>query len=263
MKPAYTIITILCVTAVLFTLGGCGSGGGGSQGSAVTAPSTPTSADNSYSLSEDTYGLQNATFMSATNNSDTFVMRAAIAQSMTDPDFRTIFRIDIVKPELINGPGRYAVTGTDAPVNILFSNGHTSSWLKTVSGSITFTSYGVNSGEKLVGNFVAVVEDQNPENVQWPTYSVRGNFSFSVNSSGILDSAPLPVPLAASSYYDAKCSSCHSLGNHDPICAGGAPDLALTGGEIPELFTADAPGHKGITLTAQEIHDLKILLNAN
>lgn len=263
MKRSFTIITILCTTAVLFTLGGCGSGGGGSQSEAVTTPSTPTTVNNSYSLSEDTYGLQNATFMSATNNNSTFVMRAAIAKSMTDPGFRTVFRIDIVKPELINGPGTYAISGTDSPVKIFFFNGHTSTILNTVAGSITFTSYGENSGDMVVGNFTAVVEDQNSGNVPRPTYSVGGNFSFTVNSSGILEPTPAPVPVAASGYYDTKCSSCHSLGNHDPLCAGGAPDLAMAGGEIPELFSADTPGHKGITLNAQEIHDLKILLNAN
>jgi len=39
--------------------------------------------------------------------------------------------------------------------------------------------------------------------------------------------------------------------------------LALKGGEIANEFTANLPGHNNITLSATEISDLKILLNAN
>jgi hypothetical protein len=148
-------------------------------------------------------------------------------------------------------------------VEICFSNGHGSTLLNTVSGTITFTSYGENSGERVAGSFTAVVEDHNSADLPRPAYSVKGNFSFVVNSSGALTPAPVPVPVAAAGYYDAKCAPCHSLGNHDLTFAGGAPDLALMGGEVPGYFAAGEPGHKGITLTAQEIHDLKILLNAN
>jgi hypothetical protein len=263
MKQSFRIMMMFCAAASLFALSGCGGGGGGGSQGAVVIDSAPTAANNSYSLTEDTYGLQNATFMSATKNGDTFIMRAAIADNITDPDFRTVFRIDVVRPQLISGPGTYAIGGEDSPVDILFFNGHSSTLLNTVTGTITFTSYGVNSGEMVTGSFAAIVEDHNSGDVQRPTYSVRGNFSFVVNTYGALIPTPVPVPAAAAGYYSAKCNPCHSLGNHDPISAGGAPDLALKGGEVPDYFSAGEPGHNGITLTAQEIHDLKILLNAN
>lgn len=263
MKNSISIIMILCATTALSILGGCGSGGGGSQGTVTTTPSNPTVANNTYSLSEDAYGLQKATFMSATNNNGAFVMRAAIADNMTDPDFRTVFRIDIVQPQLINGPGTYAIGSSGSPVEILFFNGHQSTLLNTASGTITFTSYGVNPGAVVSGSFEAVVEDQNSDHDPIPTYPVKGSFNFVVNTSGSLVPTPIPVPVAAAGYYNGKCASCHSLGSLDPMSAGGAPDLALEGGEIPDHFTAGQPGHKAITLTAEEINDLKILLNAN
>jgi len=189
-------------------------------------------------------------------------MRAAIAKSMADPDFRTIFRIDVLKPQLINGLGSYAIGNADAPVEILFFNGRKSTLLNTVSGSIYFSSYGVKSGDVVAGNFYAVVEDDSYD-IPRPTYSIRVNFSFVVNSSGVVLPTPNPVPPEATAYYDAKCGSCHSLGSHDIANSDGAPDLAQKGCEISSNLTGFGSAHRVTTLTAEEIHGLKVLLNAN
>jgi len=263
MKYSNRIITIFCAFTALAAFSGCGGGSGGGQSAGVTVPSTSSEAVSSYVLSEDSYGLQNATFMSATNSNGLFVMRAAIADSMTDPGFSTVFRIDVVQPQLISGPGSYAVGAAGSPVEILFPNGHKSFLLNTVSGTITFTSYGVHTGDVVAGNFEVIVEDQNGGSDPSLTYTVRGNFSFIVNMSGALVPAPIPVPAAAASDYDANCASCHALGSYDKTSSENSPDLSLHGGNIPDHFTAGVPGHNGITLTAQEIHNLKILLNAN
>jgi hypothetical protein len=142
------------------------------------------SARNSYALTEDTYGLQNATFMSATRSDASIVLRAAIATGMTDPDFTTVFRIDIPQPTQVSGPGSYAIGGDGAtipkfPGEILVFNGHKSSLLNTASGTITFTSYGKNAGEVLAGNFAITVEDQNSDTMPRPAYAIKGNFSLS------------------------------------------------------------------------------------
>ena len=262
MKNIIGIIMICCALTIQFALSGCGSGGsGGAQSSGVT-PSVPVTAVNSYSLTED-YGLQKATFMSATNDNGVFAMRAAIANSMTDPNFTDVFRIDILQPSSISRNSTYSIGGNGPQFSgdILFFNGHKSSLLNTVSGSITFTSYGTNSGDVVAGSFAVQVEDQN--SATRPVYSVKGNFNFVLNTAGVLVPTPSPVPVAASGEYNAKCASCHALGSFDPSSAGGAPDLALKGGEIAGRFTADVPGHNSITLSAIEMNDLKVLLNAN
>ncbi|HTY20427.1 MAG TPA: hypothetical protein VMC44_02205, partial [Geobacteraceae bacterium] len=243
MKFSSSVIILISAINAIMLLGGCGGGDGGGVGSAgkenqsyEALTSSESTAFNSYSLSADNYGLQNATFLSATNSNGLFVMRAAIAKSMADPDFRTVFRIDVLKPQLINGHSPYAIGGADSPVEVLFFNGHKSTLLNTVSGSIYFSSFGVKSGDVVAGNFNAVVEDDNFD-IPRPTYSIRVNFSFVVNSSAAVVPTQNPVPPEATAYYDAKCGSCHSLGSHDTANSDGAPDLAQKGCEIYSNLT--------------------------
>ena len=257
-----TIRTILIGSALItsFALSGCGGGGGsgGVQNSGVTFPPASLSnlpvanSGNSYSLIEDTYGLQNATFMSATGGNGSLVLRAAIAKSMTDPNFTSVFRIDISQP---CGNSTYYLggNGPQFPGHIDFYNGHQSSLLNTISGSITFTSFGANSGDVVAGRFAVLVEDQN--SATRPVYSVKGEFNFVLNTYGLLVPTPSPVPVAASGIFNTNCVSCHTLGSF------GLTELALKGGEINDKF-ADLPQHKDITLTGDEMKDLKILLNS-
>jgi hypothetical protein len=263
MKYSMRIIMILCSLTALSVFSGCGGKSDEGQNPGDTVSVTQPTATNRYLLTEDNYGLQNATFMSATNSNGVFVMRAAIADSMTDPYFTTVFRIDIVQPAQITGPGFYTVGAAGSPVEILFFNGHRSTMLNTVSGTVTFTSYGVHSGDVVAGSFQVVVEDQNSGTLPKPTYSIKGNFHFVINTYGALVPTLSPVPAGAAGLYNTKCASCHALGSLDPSSAGSAPDLALKGGELPGRFAAGEPGHKEITLNAEEIQKLKILLNAS
>jgi hypothetical protein len=272
MKSSIRIIMILCTLATHLALNGCGGGGSDESGNAVVTESSESavvmessdnavasasanSAGNSYLLTEDSYGLQHATFMSATNSNGLFVLRAAIASKMTDPNFTTVFRIDILKLQQINGPGTYAIGVPNAKVGILFFNGHRSTLLNTISGTIRFTSYGAKSGNVVAGSFAVMVQDQN--SISRPKYSVKGNFWFVVNTSGVLKPTPTPVPAAASEVFNANCASCHSLGIY-----GSATDLALKGGEIGSNRYAGVPEHNDITLKEPEISYLKILLNS-
>jgi hypothetical protein len=256
------VFMIFCAIIALSAFSGCGGKSDEGQNAGGTVSSTQSAATNTYLLTEDSYGLQNATYMSASNSNGLFVLRAAIADSMTDPHFSTVFRIDIIQAAQIGKDVSYPLGIPGSPVEILFFNGHRSSLLNTVSGSITFSYYGVNSGAKVAANFQAVFEDQNSDAVPRPTYSVKGSFHFVVNTHGALVPTLSPVPAAATVQYNAKCASCHALGSLDPSSAGGAPDLSLEGGEVPGKFTADVPGHNGITLNAETIHGLQVLLNA-
>ena len=266
MKSNIRIYMVVGAIFAHFALSGCGGGGAEpvAQNIGFVPPAVPTA--NSYALTEDTYGLQSATFMSATRSDAAIVLRAAIATSMTDPDYTTVFRIDILQPAQISGPGIYAIGGAalnvpKLPGEILVFNGHKSSLLNTTSGSVTFTSYGTNSGNVIAGNFTITVEDRNANTLPYPVYTITGDFSFVLGTSGALIPATTPVPVAAAVNYDSKCASCHALGNYDHTTTG-APDLALKGGEVTGRFTADQPGHNAITLTAKDIRDLMIFLNA-
>lgn len=265
MKFSLRIIYIISLLTLISTLSGCGGGGnGGSSGGQETESAAPsaTAANNGYSLTQDTYGMQDATYLAATNNNGLFVIRAAIAGSMTDPNFRTIFRIDIMQPQNITAGSSIELGGVSSPVEIIFFNGQRSTLLNTVSGTITFTSYGTSSQSVVSGHFSAVVEDQS-YSAPRPTYHIDGDFSFVVNTYGPRLPTPPPVPVAANGYYDLKCGSCHSLGNHDTTSVNGAPDLAGKGGELPGHFTGYEPGHVVVPLAEEELYDLKVLLNAS
>uniref|UniRef100_UPI0037870B45 Lipoprotein cytochrome c n=1 Tax=Geobacter sulfurreducens (strain ATCC 51573 / DSM 12127 / PCA) TaxID=243231 RepID=UPI0037870B45 len=61
--------------------------------------------------------------------------------------------------------------------------------------------------------------------------------------------------------YDSRCASCHRLGTYD--ASGSAPNLSRAGTKIDGKFTAGVSGHKGITLTAADLANLKTFVNAN
>src|SRR6266567_3266895 len=97
MRNSIRIFMVLGAISAHVVMSGCGGGGSEpvAQNTGATSPPPAESARNSYALTEDTYGLQNATFMSATRSDASIVLRAAIATSMTAPNFTTVFRIDI------------------------------------------------------------------------------------------------------------------------------------------------------------------------
>jgi hypothetical protein len=255
----------LFITAALLghVLAGCGGGGGGSSaGSSTPAPYSAPAAKNSFTVTEDSYGLQSATYLTAEQGSGTIVLRAAIATSLTDPSFKTVMRIDIPSPSVIE-PGTYALGTAGAgsrafPGGVLIFNGHPSTMLQAASGTITFTSFGTNNGDLIAGNMVLVFVDRNSPLLPTPTYTCKANFAYYVNSYG--PTTPSPQQVNGASLYAGNCGGCHSLGSYDQ---SGTPDLALRGGELNGLFSADMPGHKNITLSAHEIWALRVFLNAN
>jgi len=264
----HSIRTALISLALFFA--GCGGGGGGA-GSAPAAVNSVSSspavqtAASSFTMTSDNYGMENATYLAASNSSLGTVLRAAIASSMTDQNFKTVSRIDIpagAAPAGVYSLGAATASTPAFPGSLYFFNGHQSTLLRTVGGTITFTSYGSNSGDRISGSFSAVVEDGGDPSTPKASYTVAANFDFVTDSYGPVLPAPASAALAAAASYDANCASCHSLGSHDPTAAS-APDLALKGGTMNGMFTADLPSHQGIRLAASDIKALKVLLNIN
>lgn len=271
---AYLIrLLIPCALSVATLLiAACGGGGGSTSAGGVTttaappATALPVEYKNSFDLTNDTYGTQKATYLSATSSDGAYVLRTAIASSMTDPGFKSIFRIDIKQPAAITENAAYAVGGETSslptfPGDIYIFNGHPSTMIKVVSGAITFTSLGRGSDNIITGNFNVQAEDQNPAISPRTTYMFAATFSFALDSYGAIIPTPLPVPASGAALYDSRCASCHMLGDYDQT-SNGAPDLSLKGGITGLLFTAGITGHQGVLLSAPELKDLRIFLNA-
>jgi hypothetical protein len=252
---------------------GCGSGGGSPSAgpdSAATASTATVHSDpsgNSFRITNDGYGMENPTFLSATRSGNGLILRAAVASSMSDPDYKTVSRIDIPESSALPGRGSYLLgagsTGAPSfPGTLYFFNGHQSTLLQTTGGTITFDSYGANPGDTISGSFRAVVIDGSDSAVPRPSYLVSGTFAFVSGSSGPILPAPAPLPVTAPSLYLENCASCHSLGAFDSS-PGSGPDLSLKGGRVGPQFPGGSVAHQGIQLTAVDILGLKILLNVN
>ena len=154
------------------------------------------------------------------------------------------------------------IGAVESPVIVSFFDGLKSNLLNTLSGTISFTVFGTDDGDLVAGSFDVVVEDGNSDISPKPTYTVIGSFSFVVGSSGPILPPPSPIPVAAIDTWNTKCGNCHALGSFDTTSTGGAPDLSRQGAEIDVKF--DNSGvHNDITLTTDEIYDLKLLVNAN
>lgn len=266
MKHITRICLILWAVSTNLALTGCGGGSSGSAPQSVAL--SQEKEQNHHTITEDTYGLQSATFLSSSRSDDSLSLRAAIASSLNDPDFRTVFRVDILRPEKISGPGAFYIGEQPFdvpkfPGEITAFNGRKSTLLSTVAGTVIFTSYGTNTGDLIAGNFDIRVEDRNSVATPKPAYTIKATFSYVVNSSSRIVPTPSPVPVTAAALYDAKCASCHALGAYDAT-SNGAQDISLRGGELGAmLFPANATGHGNLNLSGAEIHDLKIFLNAN
>lgn len=254
-----TPIKALAVALSLVLLAGCGGGGGASAPAGVTTQAP----GNSYTVTSDNYGLENATYLSAGKSNLGIVFRAAIASSLSDPAYKTVSRIDIAPGAAVATQTPYSLGGGAAPAfpgNLYFFNGHTTTLLRTVGGTISFTRYGGSSGDRISGSYSAVVQDDNDP--AKPTYHIAANFDFVTDSNGPVLPAPGSLALAAQPVYQSNCASCHALGSYDST-GSGAPDLALKGGGIETRYAAGQPGHQGVSLTANEITGLKVLLNTN
>lgn len=258
---SYPAKVVALTLAVLFA--GCGGGGGSAPAALDTTPAEPKS---SFTITSDSYGVQNPTYLAATRGAAGLILRAAIASAMTDPQFRTVARVDIANPDAVAAGTVYSLGGESGipsfPGTLYLFNGHPSTLLQTAGGTIAFTSYGTNAGDRVAGSFHAVIVDGNDDATPKRSYSIAASFSFRTGDCGPIVPGRLPVPPEAPPAYGSRCAACHTLGSLDAV-PGPAPELALKGGELGSRFPIGSPGHQGVTLTSAELSALKVLLNAN
>ena len=187
-------IKVAAVSLALFAAG-CGGGGGGSAPAAIDsvapAATTPQTAasQNSFTTTSDNFGMQNPTYLSSTKSALGIVLRVAIASSMTDPNFKTISRVDILPAAAIIPRAVYSLgSATDAtpafPGTVFFLNGQPSTQLATVGGVITFTAYGSNAGDRITGSYSAIIENGNDLSSPRARYTISANFDFVTDSNG-------------------------------------------------------------------------------
>jgi len=113
---------------------------------------------------------------------------------------------------------------------------------------------------------------QNPMNVVFTPAQVSAvKNPGAAPSSGSAAATPDPdyvpgavvTPVNAASVYSALCAGCHSLGTVDPL-VGTGPNLSGKGGLVGGKFPVPgAAGHRGLTLSAEQITALGTYFNAN
>ena len=205
MAKRHGIKTAVLSLALLFA--GCGGGAGGGSapaavsGVATSAPAQTQAVANAFAMTSDNYGMQSATYLSSSKSSLGIVLRSAIASSMTDQNFQTVSRIDIAPGAAISAGSVFTLGATATspafPGNLYFLNGHPSTLLRTIDGSITFTAFGPNSGDRISGSFSAVIEDGNDSATPKARYTVAASFDFVTDSFGPVAGAAPAAALAA------------------------------------------------------------------
>jgi mono/diheme cytochrome c family protein len=257
------------VISIALLAAGCGGGGGSSPAAVNSVASTPPTvqspaAANAFAVTGDDYGMQSATYLSSSKSDLGIILRVAIASSLTDTSYKTLSRLDILPGAAISTGTSYSLAAAAPqafPGELLFPNGHGSTQLRTVDGSISFSAFGSSPGARIAGSYSAIVEDGGDSASPKARYTIAASFDFVTGSDGPVVPAQGSTALAAAASYDANCASCHALGSHDTTAAG-AGDLALKGGQLNAQFASIQPGHQGINLAAGELSALKVLLNS-
>ena len=154
LNPAFITLALL-----VFILVGCG---GGSAGNA-TDPAPAENQHAYYSLSSDTYGIINPTWIEASDDAIGLVLRAEEISSSQEMWFDTnVFRIDCRDGVT---PGTYDLGEPESVCNLTIFNCQSSSNIKTIAGSLTVT----DAGEWFSGSIEAVIEDYDvdEETLHW------------------------------------------------------------------------------------------------
>ncbi|MCM0082457.1 hypothetical protein L4X63_12735 [Geomonas sp. Red32] len=175
----------------------CSCGGGPATPAAVVQADPPSQAvtpPDSFTITSDTGAIKEANYLAATRSSGCIVLRAGIASSLTDPEFRTVARIDILTPQAVVPGTSYSLAPLPAegpvfPGAFYLFNGEQSTLVHTVDGTITFTSVGTGSGDRISGTFTATVQDGYGLPPSSPAYTIAGTFRFTLDTAG-------PVPPA-------------------------------------------------------------------
>lgn len=194
----------MLLTAVLAgLLTACGGGGGGgaeAQGNAAGNVATTEYQEqvniNSFTVTNDDYGLLTPNFYYSTNNEAFWSIQADIAENVYDPNFRCVMRIDITKVNGAMPDINKTFSIEDNPLYekfpgiVLVPNGREFTDKKVEQGLISFEPGSTASGN-VKGSFDVILTDYDSATVPAPQYHLKGNFGFKMGTYG--PAAPLPA----------------------------------------------------------------------
>lgn len=195
-------VLVAVVSMSALSIEGCGGGGGGSQVASPTfSPTASVSSSSSqtvssliktnyFQVSESDYKFAAPpNFYYSTDNQNFWSIQADIADSLTDINSRTVFRIDIPKsgaplPSLnrsfsIEEGGQYE----RFPGTFSVLDGKQSTAKKVENGTITFTPDSVMS-DHVSGFFDVTLTDYDSSVTPAPKYFLKGVFSFKMGGYG-------------------------------------------------------------------------------
>jgi hypothetical protein len=190
------LAAVLSLSAL--SMSGCGSGA--SQQEALTpqftstgvstAPAAPQGAVQDYfKMTEDGYGLIKADFLYSSDNDRFWSIQANVAQSVTDIDTLSVYRIVIPKTgaplPLLNQT--FSIEAGSAleqfPGEFLVFNGLKSTRKKVETGTISFSSDSSASG-RVTGSFDVTLTDYDATISPAPQYRLKGVFHFVMGTYG-------------------------------------------------------------------------------
>lgn len=189
---------MLVTAALIGLLTACGPGvdGGGNvdtQGATSTSVETALSQQeeqaNYFTITKDDYGLETLNFYYSTNNDSFWSIQADNAESVYDPNFKCIIRIDVQKENgsmpTINKT--FSIEDNSQyekfPGSFLVPNGQESTKKKVEQGTISFTSDSTASGT-VNGSFDVILTDYDSATVPAPQYQIKGDFNLKMGTFG-------------------------------------------------------------------------------
>lgn len=253
--------------AILFLTAACGQSTDTDKTASLNAPAAASSS-NYLKITRDEYGLLTPNFYYSSDNAYFWSIQASVADSVNDPNYRCIIRIDIPKTEnrVIQLAGKTYSLGDDTrnekfPGEFYVFNGHASAHKKIEQGTISFSTAS-DLSLAVTGTFDVVVADHDSQLAQKPRYRIAGEFAVAVGSSGPANPLPAEIyPTLGKDAYDGSCASCHALGEYDSS-AESAPEMAMRGGELPTVYDAAAAHHQAIALDDGAMTALRVFVNA-
>lgn len=275
MKRMTCIITALALGIMLTACGGSDTTSidsiGGEKVPVVTysyviRASSDNPPINRSTITIDEYGLQQPSILYSISVPEYLRLTTSISGSEI-PGWLTssVMTIYVSEPMVVQPGVEYSfdpTAGIPFPGIFAFFNGALSTQKLAVSGTLTFTSWGVSVGSLVEGHYDILMEDDNPIRSEKPLYRIAGNFSFSLGTQSTIEPSPEPIPATASTLYQERCQGCHWLSEKDILFAKEGPILADKGYEANLLFSGNQIHHEMAPLNSEELFALRTLLNA-
>ena len=276
MRNQIILLMVLC----LLILAGCGSGNNDGTGDGtVDSNNAEKVSDVNYSyvirtvnpsanrstVTIDEYGLQQPSIIYSSSVPQYLRLTTAVSGSeIAGWQTSSIMTIYVSEPTVVESGVEYSfdpTLGTPFPGIFCFFNGAISTRKIAVSGTLTFTSWGIAVDSLIEGYYDIVMEDENLNLQEAPHYRIAGNFSYLLGTQSTIEPSSEPVPPAAYTLFQERCQGCHWLSEKDVIFFKEGPTLAAKGYETHLLFSV-GEGHHDARLTTEELFALRILLNS-